>query len=168
MFRFDLKPRERVLQLHRQAEINLAGPALIVLILIYVPAAFLIKYDLFFDYKWIVLVWSFIVLAYFLNKYLLWLVNVHLVTSQRLVEVSYLNVLHKQVSEIPLPEVASVSFRRRGLFQNIFDLGDVLVKSAQGAEVTFKNIQHPSQLKDYLWALREKQGATTIVRSRSV
>jgi len=139
-----------------QAALVLAGPALLVMAAIYIPAAFLIRYDLFFTYKVFMLVWSFLLLVYFTNKYLLWLLRCYILTDQRVVVVEYGSLFSKAVTEAPLKTIANVKYHTHG-FQALLDLGDVETKiSGLNEPLVLKNQRHPDKIKDLLWQLHEK------------
>src|SRR5581483_6457635 len=101
MFKFDLLENEQVTGIYRQTESVLFKPVIIVFILVYFPWYFLLQYDLAQNYLKLLFFWTLLVFCYALNKYLLWLINVHLVTNQRLVSVRYQNLFSKQVLETP-------------------------------------------------------------------
>jgi hypothetical protein len=157
MFQFDLHEGEKLLKLQRQSEIVLAWPALVVMALIYVPAAFLLKYELFFEHKTLMFFWSFAMLLYFANKYMLWTLNCYLVTTKRVALVQYHSIFSKEVTEAPLGSIVNIKYSAHGILQSLLGLGHVEIKVA-GLEdpLVFKNQRDPQKLKDYLWQLLEK------------
>ena len=157
MFKVELLENEKVLNLYRQSEAVLFKPVLIVLVLIYFPWFFLLKYALAQNYLRLLLFWTILVLLYAINKYLLWLLNVYLVTNKRLVNVGYLNLLNKKVLESPLAKILNVSFSCKGLWQSLFDFGNVEVQVEGLHEaIKLKNIAHPAKAKDFLWKVHNQ------------
>lgn len=154
MFKFNLLENEKVVRLYRQTEAVLFKPALIVMALIYFPWYFLLKYDLAASHDRLLLLWTLIVFAYGLNKYLIWLLNVDIITDKRLVCVNYFNLLNKQVTETPLAQILNVSFSMRGFWQSVFRFGSVEIRAAGLAEpMILKNLAHPAVVKDFIWKI---------------
>jgi len=152
VFNFDLLENEKVLNIYRQSESVLFKPVIIVFVLIYFPWFFLLKYDLAGRYPRLLVFWSILVLIYAVNKYVLWLLNVYLVTNKRIVFVGYKNLLNKKVLESPLERILNVSFFQQGFWQSIFSHGNVEVQVAGlGEPIVFKNVSQPSTVKDFLW-----------------
>ena len=152
MFKFNLLPNEKVEHIYRQRESVLFKPALVILLLIYLPWFFLIKYDLAGSFLKLLFVWTVVVLAYGINKYLLWLINVYLLTNRRLVLIIYHNLFSKKVLETPLQRILNISFTKKGFWQTLFAYGSVVVQVAGLPEpMVLHNVGHPEQVKDLLW-----------------
>src|SRR6185369_8140088 len=123
MFKFDLHENEKVIAVYRQSEAVLFRPVLVIFVLIYFPWYFFIKYDLVASFPRLMVFWTVLVFAYGTNRYLLWLLNVYLLTDKRLVRVNYSGLLSKQVQESPLNQILNVSFEIRGFWQSLFKFG---------------------------------------------
>ncbi len=157
MFKFDLLENEVVNNIYRQNEVILFKPVLVVFVSIYCPWYFLLKYDLVLTYDRLLFFWTTLVFLYALNKYLLWLANVYMVTSKRLVCVHYKNLLSKKVLEAPLDKILNISFSKHGFWRTLFDFGSVQVQAPGLPEpLLLKDVSHPSQVKDLLWKLLQK------------
>jgi len=152
MFKFNLQPGERLLQTHRQAEIILAKPLLIILTLIYAPWAFLIKYELQTRFNRLLLFWTIAVFFYAVYKYILWLLNVYIFTDKRLIAVRYKSLIHKVVLETPMERIHNISAETKGFFRSLFSIGDVIVQVASLVQpLVLKNLKYPEKVKDFLW-----------------
>lgn len=152
MFSFNLLENEKLVSVYRQTEATLFKPVLIIFVLIYFPWYFLLKYELAGAYIRLLFFWTLLVLIYAVRKYLLWLLNVYLLTDKRLVIVNYRGLFAKKVVESPLGRILNVSFSSKGFWQTLFQLGSVEVQVAGLHEpMILKNIAHPSELKDTLW-----------------
>jgi hypothetical protein len=154
MFKFDLLPNEKVLNIYRQSEVVLFRPAIIIMALIYFPWFFFVKYELADRFSRLLIFWTFLVLIYAVHSYMLWLVNIYLVSNRRLVHVSHKNLLNKKVSESPLDKIINVSFSIKGFWQSIFGFGNVEAQVLGLSEpIVFKNVSKPSAVKDFLWTV---------------
>jgi len=154
MFKFDLQPNEKVLNIYRQTESVLFKPVVIMLVLIYIPWFFLLKYDLVSNYLRLLVFWTTLVFIYGLVKYLIWLLNVYIITDKRIVVVSYQSIFSKTVSEMPLRSLLNAGFEVKGFWQSILSYGNVEIR-AQGLPhpLVFKNVRQPAVIKDFLWSL---------------
>lgn len=162
MFNFELKEGERLILALRQTKLILARPFVIVLIAIYLPWNLLLKYELFSQYKFLLGIWTVIWLLYFIYKYSLWLINISLITSRRLVNIHYCSLIKKQVTETPWDRVLNISYKSEGFFSTIFNFGDVEVKINVVQEpLALKNISKPSEIKDVLWEMHSKIKASS-------
>jgi len=158
MFKLDLLPNEKILNLYRQSETVLFKPVLIVFVLIYFPWYFLLQYDLITKYPRLLFFWTVLVLFYALYKYLLWLLNLYIVTNKRLVSINYQGLLNKKVLESPLDRILNVSFSQKGFWQSLFSFGTVETQVAGLSEpIVFQNVSKPSQVKDFLWQVHNKK-----------
>src|SRR6185503_14817907 len=124
----DLLENEKVSNIYRQSEATLSKPVIIVLVLIYLPWFFLLKYELVQSYLRLLLFWTILVLLYAVNKYFLWLLNVYLLTNKRLVIVEYKGLFSKKVLESPLNKILNVGFKTEGFWQTLFAFGSVDVQ----------------------------------------
>jgi hypothetical protein len=157
MFKVDLQAEEKVLNFYRQSEVVLFKPVILVMCLIYFPWYFLLKYELAASYSKLLVFGTILVLVYAINKYLLWLLNVCLVTDKRVMIIKYHSLFNKKVSESPLLNILNVSFTTKGFWQTLFKFGSVDIQTQGLAEpLTFKNVANPSKIKDSLWSAQEK------------
>lgn len=157
MFKFNLLENEKIIRIYRQTESMLFKPALVVMVLIYFPWYLLLKYGLVLDYKNLLIIWTLAVLIYALNKYLLWLLNVNIITDKRLVCVIYTNLLNKRVLESPLNQILNVSFSIHGFWQSLVRFGSVEARAAGLSEpLLLKNLAKPSEAKDFIWNVKNQ------------
>ena len=153
MFKFILQPDEQLLKITRQADAVLIKPTVLVLIFIYTPWAFLIKYELYFRFSKALIFWTLIVLFWAIHKYLLWLINVYIITNKRLISVSYKSLVHKLIQETPLDRIHNISSETHGLIRSLFKIGNVIVQIASLTQpLVLINLKYPEKIKDFLWS----------------
>ncbi len=152
MFKLNLLPNEKIIKFFRQSESVLFKPVLIIFLLIYLPWYFLIKYDLVSNYTRLLLFWTILVLFYGVNRYILWLINIGLLTDKRIINIRYKNLFNKKVLEAPLERVLNVSSSRHGFLQTLFGVGSVEIQVAGLPEpMLLKYLASPEKAKDLLW-----------------
>jgi len=105
-----------------------------------------------------VVVWYLILLMYVFERFLSWFFNMTIITDERIVDVDFLNLTTKKVSDTDLDKIQDVSFTNAGAIGAIFNFGDVLVQTA--AEVTefvFEKVPSPSEVAKILQRLRTEE-----------
>ena len=156
MFSFDLHENEKVIELYRQTESVLFKPVIIVLLAIYLPIAFLLKYELIDQFIWFLSIWTLLVLAYAVYKYVLWLINVSIITNQRVIVISYKTPFSKQAEEMVIREISNIRFLTTGVFSSLFSFGTVEVETAESHQpLKVVNVKHPEQVKELIWKLKQ-------------
>ena len=157
MFKLELLEGEKMANVYRQSEIVLLKPVLIIFALIYIPWFFLIKYELVATYDRLLFFWTILVFLFGVDRYIIWLLNVYLVTDRRVIKVKYKNIFNKEVLESPLDRILNISFSIKGLWPALFGFGNVEVQVTGLPEpMELKNVSHPAKVKDFLWLVYEK------------
>ncbi len=163
MFNFPLDENEKIITMLRRGEAVLIKPAAIVAILIYVPWTFMLKYELVFQYRWWLLVLTVMVLGYAAMNYLLWLLNVCVLTDKRLIIITYRTLFYRETREVPLNRIANITSVTSGLLGFFFNLGSLKVHIKQVQEpIEIKNIKNPQKAKD---ALIQAQNRVMLVQN---
>lgn len=83
--------------------------------------------------------------------------DVWLITNKRLVDIVRSTPFNQRMSSADLTNVQDISVRKRGVFQSMFDYGDVRCQTASGASQTFefRGIPHPEKVLDEIDQARE-------------
>jgi len=105
-----------------------------------------------------VIVWYLILLMYVFERFLSWFFNMAIITDERIVDVDFINLTTKRVSDADIDKIQDVSFNNSGAIGAIFNFGDVLVQTA--AEVTefvFEKVPGPSEVAKILQRLRTEE-----------
>ncbi|MDR3642960.1 MAG: PH domain-containing protein [Candidatus Doudnabacteria bacterium] len=152
MLKLDLHEGEQVRQIYRQSEAVLFKPVLVVFVLIYFPWYFLLTSGLAADYVRFLLLWTGAVFFYAAYNYIIWLLNIYLLTDRRLVCINYFGLFSKKVLETPLGKILNVGFSSNGFWQTVFKFGTVQVQVPGLLEpLSLKNVGNPAKIKDALW-----------------
>lgn len=153
MFKIKLRENEKLILASRKTEWVWGKAVLVVFVLIYLPWAFYAKYDLqnITSFRRILLLWTFLVALYALNKYLLWLVNSYLITNRRIISVEYQNLFSKTIEEADLTAVASISCKTRGILESLFKTGSVIITFTNTPlTLELKQVREPENLKEVI------------------
>lgn len=157
MFKHNLHENEKLLQVYRKHEMTLVPKILQIFVLIFIPWYLGLKYDFIFSSRGhanIFLIWTLLVALYAIQAFLIWTVNVYLVTDKRLLHIEHDTIFKKSVVETPLDRILNVSFRTTGFFSTLFHFGDVTVQVVGlDQPLILKSVPNPAQVKDFLWKM---------------
>ncbi|MCL5010240.1 MAG: hypothetical protein M1289_01415 [Patescibacteria group bacterium] len=100
-----------------------------------------------------------IVFAYAFANFVTWYFNISLVTTERVVDIDYSDMVYKNISATKLTLVQDVSFTQIGFFASLFDYGDVLVQTAGTLDnFDFFKVPHPDKVVKIIEGLIGKEG----------
>lgn len=88
-----------------------------------------------------------ILLSYVWFNFLSWFFNVGVITNLRIIDIDFISVIYKEVTEARLDKVEDITSKSGGYFQSFFDYGNVFIQTA-GTEINieFENISKPSEV----------------------
>lgn len=91
----------------------------------------------------------------FLN-FLYWYFNVYIVTNQRIVDVDWYSLVHREVNVSQISKIQDITANQIGVLSGLFDFGHVLIQTA-GTEPNFEysNVPHPQLVARKLQELLE-------------
>ena len=99
----------------------------------------------------IFLLWYLFVFAYALEHFLLWYFNVGIVTNQRIVDVDFYGLLHKNLTDASLAKIQDVTSKQVGFWEALFNFGDVLVQTAgEIPNIEFQKVPNPDWVVDFI------------------
>ena len=95
----------------------------------------------------VVLVWYLFTFSYLLVSFLLWYFTVSIVTNERIIDIDFINILHKEFSATTLSKVEDVTMKTGGFIRALFDYGDVFIQTAgTNANFEFLAAPHPEKV----------------------
>ena len=78
----------------------------------------------------IVFTWYLFVLGFAFEQFMVWYFNLYIVTNHRVVDVDFFHLLYKTISAADLDDLEDVTFRMGGIFQALFNYGDIELQTA--------------------------------------
>ena len=95
-----------------------------------------------------------------LSAFFKWFYSVNIITTQRIIDVDFINAFQHKFSEAQLEKIEDISHEHVGFLGSLFDVGTVYIQTAaSNAEFEFQNIPRPRDIQDTLNDLLEmKQG----------
>lgn len=83
----------------------------------------------------IILVWELLVLGFALEEFLRWFFNIYIVTDQRVVDIDFPNLLHREMNDADLLKIQDVTVRSTGMASAIFNFGNIYIQTASEKQV---------------------------------
>lgn len=103
------------------------------------------------------LMWYLFVLGYIFNQFLNWYFNVFLITNKRVVDVDFMGVLYKHISEAELDKIQDVTHQMVGSMEVLFDYGDLTIQTAaEFSDIKFEKIPNPGEVHKIIGELLQK------------
>ena len=110
-----------------------------------------------------ILVWYLLVAAYVLESFLFWFFNVYIVTTERVVDVDFYNLIYKKVSDADLTKIQDVSYNMGGVLRTLLNYGDVDIQTAgELPNFDFAAVPRPDRVAKILQDLRQEEERETI------
>ncbi|MBP9690582.1 hypothetical protein KBD81_00725 [Candidatus Woesebacteria bacterium] len=101
----------------------------------------------------------FFIFSYIWVNILLWYFTVGLISTERVVDLDFFNILYKEFTATTILQVSDITTSIGGFFGSLFNFGDVLVKTEGFQQnIEFLDIPHPSEVVQILNQLMPKTG----------
>lgn len=146
-----LEKEEKIVLLLRQHPIVNLKWIVITILLLLVPSAisyFGVLSSVHSGVQLVVtLAWYLFTMAYALESFLDWYFNVYFVTTSRVVDVDFYNLIDKRVSDAELDKIQDVSYTSFGVWRMLFSYGDVFIQTAaEVSEFEFLAVPNPEKV----------------------
>src|SRR4030043_1217443 len=157
---FETKEKEEkiILMLRQHPILNLKW--IFISIILFLLPAFSQKIGLFSSlppgyYLVIVLTWYLVTVAYAIEGFFGWYFNVFFITTRRVIDVDFFNLIDKRVSDAEIEKIKDVSYSTSGPMGTTLNFGDVLVQTASEiTELNFERVPNPERVAKILDDLR--------------
>lgn len=95
------------------------------------------------------LIWFLFVFGFVFERFLNWYFNVYVFTNKRIVDIDFWGMFYTEVSEAPLDKIQDVTYKMGGIFQVMFNYGDLFIQTAaEEQEFEFKAVPRPAYVHD--------------------
>lgn len=145
---------EKIILLLRAHIVTLVPSALIVLLLIFIPflipsALTVLRLDLIDVLTanqtfWLIVSYYLFVIGFTFYRFIFWYFNVYILTNERVVDVDFRGILHKETSYAKLNQIQDISPKVIGFFGTFFHFGNVYIQTAaERPEFEFHHVSNP-------------------------
>lgn len=105
----------------------------------------------------ITLAWYLVTSAYAIENFLDWYFGVYFVTTKRVIDVDFYNLINKKVSDAEISKIQDVSYSTGGVLRTFLNYGDVFIQTAaEVSEFTFEAVPNPEKVSKILDDLMQK------------
>jgi hypothetical protein len=103
------------------------------------------------------LIWYLVTSAYAIEGFLSWYFNVYFVTTERVIDVDFFNLIDKRVSDAEIERIQDVSYTTNGFAGTVLNFGNVFIQTAaEVSEFQFESVPNPEKVTKILNDLIEK------------
>lgn len=141
---------EKIILLLRQHPITQIPAIFTVLVLTCIPFIYLFVDSLYLHFLsylpfktsvFILIIWYLFLAGLAFERFLFWYFNVYILTNERIIDVDFLGVSAKKISETKLSQIQDISSHMTGALKVFFHYGDVTVQTAaESPEFEFHNV----------------------------
>jgi hypothetical protein len=101
--------------------------------------------------------WYLVTSAYAIEGFLNWYFNVYIVTTERIVDVDFYNLIDKRVSSAEIDKIQDVSYTTGGVIRTMFNFGNITIQTASEVpEFDFGAVPNPEKVTKIIDDLRMK------------
>lgn len=99
----------------------------------------------------IMAMWYLLILAFVFEKFLSWFFNVYIITDERIVDVDFVSLTYREVSETQIEKIQDITYKTGGFLKAIFDYGDVYIQTAGALpKIEFEMVPKPHKIVQIL------------------
>lgn len=92
--------------------------------------------------------------------FVLYYLNLHVVTAERIVDIDQVGLLFHEVSELNIETIEDVTSQTKGLIGNVLNYGTVFIQTAGATErFEFDNVSDPARISSIILELYEQHGS---------
>lgn len=105
-------------------------------------------------------IWYLITFTYVFSNFLLWYFNVVIITNERVIDIDFINLMNKKLSETRISHVEDVTTKTGGIMKAFFNYGDVIIQTAaHEVEFYFNAVPMPDRVVEVLNQIIESEEA---------
>ncbi|MCX7928756.1 MAG: PH domain-containing protein [Patescibacteria group bacterium] len=108
------------------------------------------------EFKFVLfVVWYMITLAFVLEEFLSWFYNVNIITDERILEVDFVNLVYREITDANIDQIQDVTVEMSGVWRTFFNFGDVVIQTAgEVPRIRFEAVPRPDDVAKILRELR--------------
>lgn len=105
-----------------------------------------------------VLMWYMFTTAYILESFLGWYFNVYIITDERVIDIDFVSLIYKEVSDADIEMIQDVTYKQGGIVRTMFNFGTILVQTAaEKPNFEFADVPNPSLVVKLLQKMRMEE-----------
>jgi hypothetical protein len=101
------------------------------------------------------LTWYLITTAFILEEFLSWLFHVNIITDERIIEVDFVNLVYREITDANIDQIQDVTVEVGGALRTFLHYGNVIIQTAaQVPKIEFEVVPNPDAVAKLLRELR--------------
>ncbi|EKE12632.1 MAG: hypothetical protein ACD_13C00149G0014 [uncultured bacterium] len=105
----------------------------------------------------IIMTWYLVSFAYVIEGFFGWYFNVFFITTRRVIDVDFYNLIDRRVSDAEIDKIQDVSYTTSGPIGTALNFGDISIQtSGEARELSFARVPRPEKVTEILDGLRAK------------
>jgi uncharacterized membrane protein YdbT with pleckstrin-like domain len=152
-------PQEKVILFLRRHPITNVGWILLSIIMVFAPLV--LKGSPFLDFlpanfqTIVILCWYLLLTGFVFEKFLGWFFNVYIVTDERVIDVDFINLIYREITDANIDRIQDVTVQMGGVVKALFNYGNVLIQTAAELPlIEFNDVPRPDKVSRILRDLR--------------
>ncbi|KKQ43821.1 MAG: hypothetical protein US62_C0041G0010 [Candidatus Woesebacteria bacterium GW2011_GWA1_37_8] len=106
----------------------------------------------------LVIIWYLITFAFIFEEFLMWFFHVNIVTDERIIEVDFVSIFAREITDANLDQIQDVTSQIVGGVWTFFNFGNVIVQTASEIpRITFEKVPKPDEVSKILRELRVEE-----------
>ena len=108
------------------------------------------------DYQFIaIVIWYLLIIAFIYEQFISWYFHVFIVTDERIIDINFINLIYKEISEAKIDNIEDVTYKQGGVTRAFFDFGEVACQTAaEQRQFVMENVPHPGRVVKILNELK--------------
>lgn len=97
------------------------------------------------------LFWYLLTFGFVFQNFINWFFNIYVITDKRIVDIDFVGILYKNISETSLDNIEDVTSTVGGALRIIFNYGTVAIQTAgEKREFDFEDVWKPAEVRDII------------------
>ncbi len=106
----------------------------------------------------LLLLWYMITTAFIFEQFLSWFFHVNIITDERIVEVDFINLLYREITDANIDKIEDVTVEIGGAVRTFLNYGNVVIQTASEVpRINFEAVPHPDKVSRVLRELRVQE-----------
>lgn len=99
--------------------------------------------------------WYLLVVTFIFEQFLNWFFNVYIVTDERIVDVDFVNLVYREISDANIDQIQDVTAQMSGAVRTVVNYGDVVIQTAaEIPRIELEDVPYPDRVSRILRDLR--------------
>jgi len=96
--------------------------------------------------------------AFVLESFLGWYFNVYIITDERIIDIDFISLIYKEVSDADIEMIQDVTYKQGGIVRTMFNFGTIFIQTAaEKPKFEFEDVPNPSLIVKVLQKMRMEE-----------